>query len=132
MEQNNLNEWWDGQPDELKQAFSLSPDGRWKEADLYLRINIYNYCLLKKGGLLPEDKERAMLIGIVCELADMELCRTTGKTLESMCDGNGAFLEEYQEQFNRIYDGLEWRITDYMNGQLKKCNNEGKSIQVQV
>ncbi len=56
MEPNNLNEWWGGQPDGLKQAFSLFTDGRWKEADLYLRINIRNYCLLKKGGLLPEDR----------------------------------------------------------------------------
>ena len=75
MEPNNLNEWWGGQPDGLKQAFSLFPDGRWKEADLYLRINIRNYCLLKKGGLLPEDKDRSMLNEIVCELADTELCR---------------------------------------------------------
>ena len=91
MEPNNLNEWWGGQPDGLKQAFSLFPDGRWKEADLYLRINIRNYCLLKNG-----------------------------KTLEDMCDTDGAFLEEYQELFNRIYDELEMRITDYMNGQSKK------------
>ena len=110
MEPNNLNEWWGGQPDGLKQAFSLFPDGRWKEADLYLRINIRNYCLLKKGGLLPEDKDRSMLSEIVCELADTE----------DMCDTDGAFLEEYQELFNRIYDDLEMRITDYMNGQSKK------------
>lgn len=108
------------------------PDGRWKEADLYLRINIRNYCLLKKGGLLPEDKDRSMLNEIVCELADTELCRANGKTLEDMCDTDGAFLEEYQELFNRIYDELEMRITDYMNGQSKKCNNESKSVQVQV
>lgn len=95
MEPDNLNEWWGGQPDGLKQAFSLFPDGRWEEADLYLRINIRNYCLLKKGGLLPEDKERSMLIGIICELANMELCRATGKALEDMCDADGAFLEEY-------------------------------------
>ena len=64
MEPNNLNEWWGGQPDGLKQAFSLFPDGRWKEADLYLRINIRNYCLLKKGGLLPEDKDRSKTCAI--------------------------------------------------------------------
>ena len=85
-----------------------------------LRINIRNYCLLKKGGLLPEDKDRSMLSEIVCELADTELCRANGKTLEDMCDTDGAFLEEYQELFNRIYDELEMRITDYMNGQSKK------------
>ena len=86
-----MNEWWGGQPDGLKQAFSLFPDGRWKEADLYLRINIRNYCLLKKGGLLPEDKDRSMLSEIVCELADTELCRANGKTLEDMCDTDGLF-----------------------------------------
>lgn len=56
MEPNNLNEWWGGQPDGLKQAFSLFPDGRWKEADLYLRINIRNYCLLKKEGCFPKTR----------------------------------------------------------------------------
>lgn len=40
MEPNNLNEWWGGQPDELKQAFSLFPDRRWEGADLHLLNNI--------------------------------------------------------------------------------------------
>ena len=62
MEPKSLNEWWDKQPDELKQAFTFLPDERWEEADLYLRINIRNYCCLKKEKLLPEDKERSMLI----------------------------------------------------------------------
>ena len=65
MEPNNLNEWWGGQPDGLKQAFSLFPDGRWKEADLYLRINIRNYCLLKKEAASrrqgPLDAQRDCL-----------------------------------------------------------------------
>ena len=117
MESDKLNEWWAGQPDELKQAFSLFPDNRWCESDLYLRINIRNYCHLKAGKLLPEDKERSMLGEIVCELADMELCRTTGMPLEEMCDEDGAFLEEFQELFDRIYDNLEQRISDYMLNQ---------------
>ena len=117
MEPKSLNEWWDKQPDELKQAFTFLPDERWEEADLYLRINIRNYCCLKKDKLLPEDKERSMLIEIVSELADMELCRINGMTLDEMCDADGAFLEEYQDQFNRIYDRLEGSILDYMNEQ---------------
>ena len=87
-------------------------------ADLHLLNNIRNYCHLKKEGLLFED-DRSMLSEIVSELADAELCRANGRTLEDMCDTDGAFLEEYQEQFNRIYDELEMRITDYMNGQSK-------------
>lgn len=120
-----MNEWWGGQPDELKQAFSLFPDRRWEGADLHLLNNIRNYCHLKKEGLLFED-DRSMLSEIVSELADAELCRANGRTLEDMCDTDGAFLEEYQEQFNRIYDELEMRITDYMNGQSKICKMKAK------
>ena len=114
MEPKNLNEWWEKQPDGLKQAFLLFPDKRWKEADLFLRISIRNYCCLKKDGLLPEDRERTMLSEIVCELADMELCHITGKSLEDMCDEEGDFLEEYQDRFDRIYDTIEREISDYM------------------
>ena len=78
MEPNNLNEWWGGQPDELKQAFSLFPDRRWEGADLHLLNNIRNYCHLKKEGLLSED-DRSMLSEIVSELADAELCRAKRK-----------------------------------------------------
>lgn len=117
MEPKNLNEWWAEQPEGLKRAFTLFPDELWEGADLYLRINIRNYCCLKKDGLLPEGKERPMLIEIVSELADMELCRINGMTLDEMCDADGAFLEEYQERFNRIYDKLEGNILDYMNEQ---------------
>lgn len=52
MEPKILNEWWDKQPDGLKQAFSLYPDKRWKESDLFLKINIRNYCYLKKKDCL--------------------------------------------------------------------------------
>lgn len=117
MEPKSLNEWWNKQPDELKQAFTFLPDERREEAGLYLRINICNYCCLKKDKLLPEDKERSMLIEIVCELTDTELCRTNKKTLDEMCDADGAFLEEYQDLFNQIYDRLEGSILDYMNEQ---------------
>lgn len=117
MEPKDLNEWWTEQPEGLKQAFTLFPDELWEGADLYLRINIRNYCSLKKEKLLPEDKEHSMLIEIVSELADMELCRINKKTLDEMCDADGAFLEEYQEQFNRIYDKQEGNILDYMNEQ---------------
>ncbi|MCS2302377.1 hypothetical protein NXX23_06710 [Bacteroides ovatus] len=81
MEPNNLNEWWGGQPDELKQAFSLFPDRRWEGADLHLLNNIRNYCHLKKEGLLSED-DRSMLSEIVSELVPMRSCavQTEGRS----------------------------------------------------
>lgn len=113
MEPKSLNEWWNKQPDELKQAFTFLPDERWEEAGLYLRINICNYCCLKKDKLLPEDKERSMLIEIVCELTDIELYRTNKKTLDEMCDADGAFLEEYRTYSTRYttgWKGAYWII----------------------
>ena len=56
MEPKILNEWWNKQPDGLKQAFSLYPDKRWKESDLFLKINIRNYCYLKKTDCLLKTK----------------------------------------------------------------------------
>lgn len=119
MKPEKLNGWWAGQPDELKRAFTLFPDKRWEECDLFLRSAIHNYCCLKEERQLPEDEERPMLGEIVCELADMELCRVTGKPLEDMCDEEGAFLEEYQDRFDRIYDTIEREISDYMYGLSK-------------
>lgn len=81
MEPNNLNEWWGGQPDELKQAFSLFPDRRWEGADLHLLNNIRNYCHLKKEGLLFED-DRSMLSEIVSEPGRCGACavQTEGRS----------------------------------------------------
>ena len=56
MEPKNLNEWWAEQPEGLKQAFTLFPDELWEGADLYLRINIRNYCCLKKTGYCLKAK----------------------------------------------------------------------------
>lgn len=61
MEPKSLNEWWDKQPDELKQAFTFLPDERWEEADLYLRINIRNYCCLKKTNYSPKTRNARCL-----------------------------------------------------------------------
>lgn len=113
MEPKNLNEWWAEQPEGLKQAFTLFPDELWEGADLYLRINIRNYCCLKKDGLLPEGKERPMLIEIVSELADMELCRINGMTLDEMCDADRGFSGRISGTIQRIYDnwkGIYWII----------------------
>ncbi len=93
--------------DGLKQAFSFPDDLGGKSMDLYLRINIRNYCLLKKEGCFPKTRDRSMLSEIVSELADTELCRANGKTLEDMCDTDGAFSEEYQNCSTWIYDELK-------------------------
>lgn len=51
--------------------------------------------------------ERSLLIETVCGLADIALVKENGLPLEDMCDDEGEFLEEYQDQFNTVYDRYE-------------------------
>ena len=84
---------------------------------MHLQVE-FSRLYLYKSGKLPEnkDEERSLTIGIVSELADLALVNQHGKPLEEMCNDNGEFLEEYQEQFNRIYDKIEDAVTRFDYG----------------
>lgn len=60
MEPNNLNEWWGGQPDELKQAFTLFPDRRWEEADHIRTQGVLGSRVkqLDKSGIITYSRPR--------------------------------------------------------------------------
>ena len=52
--------------------------------------------------------ERSLLIETVCGLADIAPReKEAALRLEDMCDDEGNFLEEYQKQFNTVYDRYE-------------------------
>ena len=53
---------------------------------------------------LDRDEERTLLNEIACGLGDLALVRKNGIALEKMCNGNGEFYDEYQEQFDILYD----------------------------
>ena len=113
MEPKSLNKWWTQQPDELKQAFTLFPDERWEEAGLSLKIDVRNYCCLKKDRLLPEEKDRSMLIEIVCELADMELCRTNKRHSMKCVMRTGYFwknIKTNSTKYTTDWKGAYWII----------------------
>ena len=74
--------------------------------------------------------ERSLLIETVCGLADIALVKENGLPLEDMCDDEGEFLEEYQDQFNTVYDryeavagkhGLDKLL--YRHGNIRPGNN---------
>lgn len=102
--------WWKSQSDDIRRVFSviLSYEKSWQQLDFTTRAAIYSYCIIKENGIpIPEDAERSLLSGILCDLSDIILTLLNNKELEEMCDDNGSFLEEYQNQFNRIYDEIE-------------------------
>ncbi len=63
----------------------------------YSRLRIY-------GTAKDRDEERTLLNEIACGLGDLALVRKNGIALEKMCNGNGEFYDEYQEQFDILYD----------------------------
>ncbi|MFS2717032.1 hypothetical protein AAH068_19180 [Bacteroides uniformis] len=119
MKMQDFEKWKTEKTEAMNRLFSgcgFANDFR-QRADGQLRKEIYRLYLYKSGKL-PEnkDEERSLTIGIVSELADLALVNQHGKPLEEMCNDNGEFLEEYQEQFNRIYDKIEDAVTRFDYG----------------
>lgn len=118
MNIKELNAWWQLQPQELKQELVKCglPDDFWQQTDGSTKKGIHKLCLSRDGGQpMSFDRERSLASEVVCCLADMALTARNRIPLEDMCNEEGEFLEEYQEQFNRIYDNLERAIMNYKN-----------------
>ncbi|MBT9682714.1 hypothetical protein [Parabacteroides distasonis] len=103
MDTNNLDKWWYGLPENTRQA--IGNDEIWEKLDMPSRSALHRYSLLRIYGTAKDrDEERTLLNEIACGLGDLALVRKNGIALEEMCNGNGEFYDEYQEQFNILYD----------------------------
>ena len=103
MDTNNLDKWWYGLPGNTRQA--IGNDGIWEKLDMPSRSALHRYSRLRIYGTAKDrDEERTLLNEIACGLGDLALVRKNGIALEEMCNGNGEFYNEYQEQFNILYD----------------------------
>lgn len=116
MEMQDFEKWKTEKTEEMNRLFSGCGfvNDFWGRADGQLQEEIYRL-YLHQSGKLPEnkDEERSLTIGIVSELADLALVKQHGIPLEEMCNDDGEFLDEYQEQFNRIYDKIEDVVTRF-------------------
>lgn len=103
MDTNNLDKWWHGLPENTRQA--IGNDGIWEKLDMPSRSALHRYSRLRIYGTAKDrDEERTLLNEIACGLGDLALVRKNGIALEKMCNGNGEFYDEYQEQFDILYD----------------------------
>lgn len=99
MDTNNLDKWWYGLPENTRQA--IGNDGIWEKLDMPSRSALHRYSRLRIYGTAKDrDEERTLLNEIACGLGDLALVRKNGIALEKMCNGNGEFYDEYQEQFD--------------------------------
>ncbi|MDM8153513.1 hypothetical protein QUW14_04145 [Bacteroides gallinaceum] len=109
MDTENRNKWWYSLPESIR--LKLSGHGItdiWQEPDTSLWAALYRYALLRAVGTEKnKDEERSLLNEAACGLSDLVLVRNNGMALEDMCNEDGEFLEEYQEQFDRLYDHYE-------------------------
>lgn len=109
MDTENLNKWWYSLPEEIRKKLYVQENiDVWKDLDMSTRVAMFRYCRMKIFGIGKNgDMERSLLIETVCGLADIALVKRSGIALEDMCDDKGNFLEEYQKQFNTVYDRYE-------------------------
>lgn len=109
MNTDNVNKWWRSLPESIR--LKLSGHGItdiWQEPDTSVRAILYRYARLRAVGTEKDkDEEQSLLNEAACGLSDLALAGNNGMALEDMCNEDGEFLEEYQEQFDRLYDHYE-------------------------
>lgn len=109
MDANNISEWWRSLPESIR--LKLSGHGITdilQEPDTSVRAALYKYARLRAVGTEKDkDEEQSLLNEVACGLSDLALAGNNGMALEDMCNEDGEFLEEYQEQFDKLYDHYE-------------------------
>ena len=109
MNKDNVNKWWCSLPESIR--LKLSGHGITdilQEPDTSVQATLYRYARLRAVGTEKDkDEERSLLNEVACGLSDLALAGNNGMALEDMCNEDGEFLEEYQEQFDKLYDHYE-------------------------
>jgi len=106
------NDWWNAKGMDLINFLSdLSGDKSFHEK-LHIsdRINVFNYA--KIDVIHSDDDAKNYLLKEICgELAEQVLASKHGVLSDELFDGNGNFYEQFQDEFNRLYDRIEEKIT---------------------
>ena len=109
MNTDNVSKWWRSLPENIR--LKLSGDGITdilQEPDTSVRAALYRYARLRVVGTEKDkDEEQSLLNEVACGLSDLALAGNNGMALEDMCNEDGEFLDEYQEQFDKLYDHYE-------------------------
>ena len=111
-----VNDWWNTGGMELRNFLSdVSGDSVFHE-DMPVsdRLNVYLYAKMNEIRI-DEEAKNYLLKDICSELADRILASKHGVSIDDLFDKDGNFHEQYQDEFNRLYDLLEEKMTDLAN-----------------
>ena len=112
-----VNDWWDTAGMEFRTFLSDLSGNNCFHDDLPVsdRLNVYLYA--KINEILFDKEAKDYLLKDVCsELADRLLASRHGVSIDDLFDHDGNFHEQYQDEFNRLYDILEEKMTDFEKG----------------
>lgn len=111
-----VNDWWKTEGAELSAFLSeLSGDTSFQEK-LHIsdKVNVFNYA--KIVVILKLDEAKSYLLKEVCgELAEQVLAVKHGVYPDDLFNEDGNFYEQYQDEFNRLYDRIEEQMTHLNN-----------------
>ena len=104
MDTNNLDKWWHGLPEKhqtgYRRRWDMGKTGYAIPFGATPGIPCLEFTERQKTGMRNARCSMKSRDG----LGDLALVRKNGIALEEMCNGNGEFYDEYQEQFNILYD----------------------------
>ena len=111
-----VNDWWNAKGMELGNFLTeMSGDKSFlKKLHISDRINVFNYA--KIDVIHYDDEAKTCLLKEICgELAEQVLASKYGVSSDELFDDDGNFFEQYQEEFNRLYDRIEEQMTHLYN-----------------
>ena len=112
MSNNNfdvkLNDWWNTGGIQIRDFLSdLSGDKSFHEKmHISDKTNVYNYAQSHEVPI--NDEAKCDLLKEICgELAEKILASKHGVSTNDLFDEDGSFYEQYQDEFNRLFDQIE-------------------------
>jgi len=111
-----VNDWWNAEGMDFgKFLTELSDDNSFLEK-LHIsdRINVFNYA---KIDVIHSDVEaKNYLLKEICgELAEQVLASKHSVSSNELFDDDDNFHEQFQDEFNRLYDRIEEQMTHLNN-----------------
>lgn len=108
-----INKWWSELGKDIKLSIAMEDDVEtfWSNLSEDTQHCIYIWTQTRFGKTnLEEGELQSFFTKLVCDLADIKLaaeCNISVDELDTLVDEDGAYLEKYQDKFNKLYDDIE-------------------------
>ena len=111
-----VNDWWETKGMDLVNLLSELSDDMSFHENLHVsdKINVFNYANI--NNIQFDEEVKTFLLKEICgELAEQVLASKYGVSSDELFDEDGNFYEQFQNEFNRLYDRIEEQMTHLYN-----------------